>query len=191
MGLLPPDRVRRPADSGDPHCAQREGREEETLVIFSSDHGDNDASHRLEHKTTLYEESANIPCMAMWKGEIPAGQVDKTHLISSGLDLLPTVCDYAGIEGVADPRGRSLRPLFEGKNVDWRNTLGVESEIGRLVVDQEGCKYIRYDAVGIEEQLLDLDNDLFETRHFTSDQEYAEKLSQLKNAFDEVWFPGH
>ena len=90
------------------------GQEENTLVIFSSDHGDMDASHRMEHKSTLYEESANIPFMAMWKGQIPVGQVDDEHLISNGLDLLPTVCDYAGIAGKSDPRGRSLRPLFEG-----------------------------------------------------------------------------
>lgn len=156
------------------------GQEENTLVIFSSDHGDMDASHRMEHKSTLYEESANIPFMAMWKGHIAAGQVDEKHLVSNGLDLLPTVCDYAGIEAVADPRGKSLPPLFEGKNVKWRETLGIESEIGRMVVDQDGCKYIRYDAVGIEEQLLNLKEDPFETTHFTNDPNYGDKLEKLR-----------
>lgn len=117
------------------------GGEDNTLIIFTSDHGDHDASHRMEHKTTLYEESANIPFAAMWKGHIPAGQVNTKDLISNGLDLLPTVCDYAGIREQADPRGRSLKPLFEGKDVDWRKSLGVESEIGRMVVSEDGYKY--------------------------------------------------
>jgi choline-sulfatase len=164
------------------------GQEENTLVIFSSDHGDNDASHRMEHKTVLYEESANIPFLAMWKGHIPAGKVDNKHLVSNGLDLLPTLCDYAGIEGKSDPRGRSLRPLFEGAKVKWRETLGVESEIGRMVVHENGLKYIRYDAAGFEEQLLDLQADPYEKKHFTSEPGYMEALEKLRRDFDMEWF---
>ena len=164
------------------------GQEENTLVMFSSDHGDMDASHRMEHKSTLYEESVNIPFMAMWKGHIAGGQLDTKNLVSNGLDLLPTVCDYAGIEGVADPRGRSLRPLFEGKEVEWRETLGVESEIGRMVVDKDGFKYIRYDAVGIEEQLMNLKEDPYETTHFSNNPLYTQKLNHLRKVFDTQWF---
>ena len=165
--------------------------EEDTLVIFSSDHGDNDASHRMEHKTTFYEESANIPFAAMWKGQIPKGQVNDTNLVSNGLDLLPTVCDYAGIKGVADPRGKSLRSLFEGKDIKWRDTLGVESEIGRMVVNEDNLKYIKYDAEGIEEQLIDLNVDPYETAHCTDDPKYASKLAKLRKSFGKDWFPGY
>jgi len=167
------------------------GQEENTLIIFSSDHGDMDASHRMEHKTVLYEEATNIPFMMMWKGNIPAGKIDNTHLVSSGLDLLPTVCDYAGIKGESDPRGRSLRPLLEGKNDDWRKTLGVESQIGRMVVNEKGLKYIKYDAVGIEEQLLDLEKDPKETRQFAKEEEYQPKLNEMRKIFSETWFPGY
>jgi choline-sulfatase len=172
-------------------AVRESGQEENTVIIFSSDHGDNDASHRLEHKTTLYEESANIPFLVMWKGQIPGGRVDNTHLVSNGLDLLPTVCDFAGIRGTADARGRSLLPILENGEADWRNTLGVESEIGRMVVSQDGFKYIRYDAAGFEEQLLNLNDDPNETTHFTADPAFADKLSALKAEFDTKWFPGH
>ena len=164
------------------------GQEQNTLVLFSSDHGDMDAAHRMEHKTALYEESANIPFMAMWKGHIRPGQVNDTHLVSSGLDLLPTVCDYAGIKGTSDPRGRSLRPLFESRTTPWRDALGVESEIGRMVVSKDKFKYIQYDAIGIEEQLLNLNEDPYETTHFTNDPQYASKLKELRKAFETEWF---
>lgn len=164
------------------------GQEENTLVMFSSDHGDMDASHRMEHKSVLYEESANIPFMAMWKGHIAPGQVDEKHLVSNGLDLLPTVSDYAGIAGVTDPRGRSLRPLFEGRSVKWRETLGVESELGKMIVDEDGFKYIRYDLAGIEEQLLNLNEDPHEKTHFTYNLKYSKKLDDLRNIFDTEWF---
>ncbi len=166
------------------------GQEENTLIIFSSDHGDMDGAHRMEHKTVLYEESVGVPFMAMWKGHIPAGKVDECHLVSNGLDLLPTVCDYAGIKAVADPRGKSLRPLFEGKNVKWRKTLGVETEIGRMVVSEDKLKYIKYDAVGIEEQLIDLKSDPFEMKYFTNDLNYKKKLTKLRKSFELEWFPG-
>jgi choline-sulfatase len=167
------------------------GAEENTLVILSSDHGDMDAAHRMEGKSALYEESANIPFMAMWKGQIPPGQVDDKHLVSNGLDLLPTVCDYAGVKGVADPRGKSLRPLFEGVRTKWRDTLGVESQFGRMVVSKDKLKYIRYDAVGKEERLLDLKRDPHETTYFTDDPKYASKLTKLQKSFEKEWFPGH
>ena len=167
------------------------GQENNTLIIFSSDHGDMDAAHRMEHKTALYEESANIPFVVMWKGHIPGGKVDSTHLVSNGIDLLPTVCDYAGIQGTADPRGRSLRPLLEGKGSTWRETLGVESEIGRMVVSKDKLKYIKYDAVGIEEQLLDLNRDPYEKTQFANDPGYQEILGNLRKAFEMEWFPGY
>lgn len=166
------------------------GQEENTLIIFSSDHGDNDASHKLEHKTVLYEESANIPFMAMWKGHIPAGQVNNLNLVSNGLDILPTICDYAGISAQTDPRGRSLRPLFEGKEVEWRKTLGVEGEISRMVVSEDGYKYVNYDVIAAEERLMDLNIDPFEKIHFTERSSHVEILSNLRKAFNEEWFPG-
>ena len=166
------------------------GREDETVVILTSDHGDMDASHKMEHKTALYDEAARIPLLVMHKAVAPAGRVDETHLVSNGLDLLPTVCDYAGIPNAkADPRGRSLRPLIEGKPVkDWRATLGVESQIGRMVVGDR-VKYIRYDMGAEQEQLLDLRKDPGETRHFTNDPAYADILKRLRASYDKEWFP--
>ncbi len=165
------------------------GQEENTLILFSSDHGDMDASHRLEHKSLLYEEAINVPFMAMWKGHIVPGQTDSTHLISNGLDLLPTVCDFAGIKGNADLHGKSLRPLTENKNSDWRTNLGVESEVGKMVINSDGLKYIRYNVVGVEENLFDLKKDPYETVHCTNDVKYASKLEEMRKIYDQEWFP--
>jgi len=158
--------------------------------VQTVDHGDMDSAHRMEHKTALYDEASRIPFLVMHKGTTPAGRVDDRHLVSNGLDLLPTVCDYAGIGGAkADPRGRSLRALIEGKPAgDWRETLGVESEIGRMVVGDR-AKYVRYDFAGREEQLLDLKKDPGETRHFTNDPDHAALLADLRTSYNEQWFP--
>ncbi|MRI00845.1 sulfatase-like hydrolase/transferase [Kriegella sp. EG-1] len=163
------------------------GQEENTLIVFSSDHGDMDGSHRMEHKSTPYEESANVPFLMMWKGKIPAGVVDDKHMISNGLDLLPTITDYAGLKGTSDPRGMSIKSLIENKG-DWRKTLGVETEVGRMVVHEDGYKFIRYFGEDEEEQLLDLNLDPFETKHFTASDDHKKILANLRTDFETVWF---
>jgi choline-sulfatase len=59
-----------------------------------------------------------------------------------------------------------------------------------MVVDKDKHKYIKYDAVGIEERLHDLNRDPYETTHYTDDPEYLEKLTFLKKELEEFWFPG-
>jgi choline-sulfatase len=164
------------------------GQEKNTLVMLTSDHGDMNAAHRLEHKTVLYEESANIPFVVMWKGKISGGRVDSVHLVSNMLDLLPTASDYAGKAIYADLRGKSLRPLLEGKKTEWRKSLGVETEMGQMVVDENRCKYMKYDAVGIEEQLQDLKSDPYEMMNYINHPEYSNVLYNMRKQYGE-WFP--
>lgn len=147
----------------------------DTVVVFTSDHGDHDAAHRLEHKTTFYDESARIPLIVAAPGG-PQGVTDASHLTSNGLDLFATLADYAGSTERADARGRSLRPVIEGSTEAWRVDLPIESEIGRCVVTSS-FKYARYDAAGDEEQLVDLDSDPGEMRNVVRDSAYAKTLA--------------
>ena len=135
------------------------GLEDDTLVIFSSDHGDMDSAHRLEHKTMLYDEAARVPLIVSHKGRTRAGGVDREHLVSSGLDLIPTMCDYAGIEAPAGLPGRSIRALAEGQRVDaWRDQVVAEGEFGRMVRTAR-YKYSIYESGRHREQLIDMQTD--------------------------------
>jgi arylsulfatase A-like enzyme len=91
---------------------RQSGQEENTIIVFTSDHGEGLASHRWTGKMMYYEEEAAVPLIVSWKGVTPAGRIDREHLVST-LDVLPTICDYAGIEGPAVMRGQSLRPIIE------------------------------------------------------------------------------
>jgi arylsulfatase A-like enzyme len=88
------------------------GQEENTIVVFTSDHGEGLASHRWTGKMMYYQEEAAVPLIVSWKGVTPAGRIDREHLVSA-LDVLPTICDYAGVKGPAVMRGQSLRPVIE------------------------------------------------------------------------------
>ena len=58
-----------------------------------------------------------------------------------------------------------------------------------MVVHEDGYKYIQYDMVEFEEQLLDLNLDPYETRHYTDSKEHQKILSLLQQEFEKVWFP--
>ncbi|UCG59743.1 MAG: sulfatase-like hydrolase/transferase [Phycisphaerales bacterium] len=153
------------------------GLEDNTLIVFTSDHGDMDAAHKMEHKSVLYEEAVRVPFMMSFNGVIPRGVVDDTHLVSNGLDLLPTLCDYAGIDAPEGLHGRSLRPVVEGRNVgQWRDFVVCESQNGRMLRTSR-FKYCIYDSGRDREQLTDLKND-------PGEMENLADVPALKNVLD-------
>jgi len=134
--------------------------EEDTLIVFTSDHGDMDGAHRLQHKSVLYEEAARVPLILSWKGVIRQGVVDDAHLVSNGLDLLPTLCEAAGIVCPDGLQGSSLLPLCrgDGADVEWRDHVVVESLHGRML-RTDRFKYSAYFSGDNREQLVDLQED--------------------------------
>ena len=154
------------------------GLEKDTLVLFTSDHGDMNASHRMEHKSVLYEESVRVPFLMSHPGHIPEGVVDESHFVSTGLDLMPTLCDYAGIDVPPGRTGRSLRPLAEGRDPgEWRSYVAAESQNGRMV-RTDRYKYCLYDSGAHREFLVDMETDPGEMNNLAADPAYAEILSQ-------------
>ncbi len=156
--------------------AVREERNGRTVLVFTSDHGDHDSSHRMEHKTAFYDEAARVPLIISRPGSPAAGSVDP-HLVSNGLDLLPTLCDYADAEPPDGRQGRSLRTLAEGAEPDdWRGHVTIENEIGLCVVTRDH-KYVMHDEGENAEQLMDLRGDPFETRNAAGDPEHSDALA--------------
>ncbi len=167
------------------NALRESGQEQNTVVIFTSDHGDHDSSHRMEHKTVPYDEAARIPLIVSQPGVTPAGAIDDSHLVSNGLDLFPTLCDYAGIEVPSDLKGQSFRPLAEGKSPeDWRQYLLIECETGKAVVTDR-YKYILYDEGESREQLMDLQVDPHETRNAAGDADKADVLEKHRRLLAE------
>ena len=159
------------------------GLEENTLIVFSTDHGDMDSAHRMEHKTALYEEAIRVPLIVSYKGVTPPGSVNDTHLVSNGLDLIPTLCDYAGIEPPGNLMGQSFRPLAEGREPQsWRTHLFIESEFGYML-RSERYKYVLYDAGENQEQLIDLKEEPGEMNNLATNPAYQNILKEHRECF--------
>lgn len=154
------------------------GLEDNTLIVFTSDHGDMDGAHKLQHKSVLYEEAVRVPFLIDYKGKIEAGLVNDKHLISNGLDLLPTLCDYARIVTPTGLPGASIRPITEGRPAKhWRDHLVVESVHGRML-RTDRFKYCVYDSGKNRQRLIDLANDPGEMSNLADDKDYKEILDQ-------------
>jgi arylsulfatase A-like enzyme len=159
------------------------GLAENTVVIFSSDHGDGMGAHKLWQKMYFYEEAARVPFIVSWKGHFPEGMIDDKHLVS-GVDLAPTLCDLAGIEPPPKCRGRSLKPLLEGKEVSWREFLVCEVDVtGRMVRTPE-WKLITYKGDQTD-QLFDMRNDKGEMHNLAPEGRYADVIADLKKLLSE------
>jgi choline-sulfatase len=133
------------------------GRADDTLIVFTSDHGEGLAHHQMVRKGTTYDESARVPLVFAWPGRIPSHRVDSS--LASGLDIFPTLCDYAGIPGPPVARGRSLRGVLERRESIDRECVVIENHgnRGRALRSQD-FKYIVYHHDRVE-QLFDLRDD--------------------------------
>ena len=161
------------------------GLEENTVIIFSSDHGDMDSAHRLEHKPFFYEEASRVPFIVSWKGVTPAGHTDMTHPVSASVDLLPTVCGFAGIEPPDGLPGTSVRSLALGnEDPGSKSHVIVERHNGRMIRGSR-YKYCVYSGEGLQEQLFDLETDPGEMSNRAQDPAYADILRDHRSRLRE------
>ena len=169
-----------------------------TLIIFSADHGEACGSHQMFQKFTLYEESVRVPFIVACLGEdipIEKDRFDETHFVS-GVDLFPTVCDYASIDVPDGVQGSSVRPLAEGKDVPWRDYAYIESNYWGRAIVTDRYKYVtEYKPTAIENfcppgpdaeqlglaQLFDRQNDPGETENLAGNPAYDEVVKICRN----------
>lgn len=163
------------------------GADKNTLVIFTSDHGDCTGAHRFNQKTVFYEESVRVPLIVRWKGKTTAGTSDE--LVNTGVDILPTMLACAGIEQPEELPGRSVLPLALGRTCPWRdylvseNNMSQTGEVDGLRPTMEGrmvrtdrYKYCIYSHGTRRESLIDLENDPGETNDLAADPKYRDVI---------------
>jgi arylsulfatase A-like enzyme len=158
------------------------GLDKNTLVLFTSDHGDQHGSHQLAFKDILYDACVRVPLMACGAGVEVSGALF-SNPVSSGPDIYATILDYAGVAAPEGVCGRSLRPFLEGRNpaerreytvTEWTTAQGAR---GRMV-RSERHEYVVYDRGPRAEQLFDLIEDPWELVNLAHSSKYAEPLQK-------------
>ena len=161
------------------------GLENDTRIVYTSDHGDNLGSRGMWGKSTLFEEAAGVPLIIAGQG-LPAGKVVATPV--SHVDAMPFVYDAVGLD---EPQlkdglpGVSLFDLAHGGEPE-RNVLteyhGMGSVTGAFMIREGKYKYIYY--VHYPAQLFDLEADPEELDDLAAKPDYAQVLQLCK---DKLW----
>lgn len=165
-----------------------------TLIVYTSDHGDMVGEHGLWWKHTFYEESVKVPLIVTWPGVIPAGQ--RCDRVVSALDVNATILNALGAPPLPHSSGRSFLGLITGKEeMPWED-IAFSEYCADQFAPEGGCyqRMIRRDAWKLvyyheyEPQLFNLVEDPEETVNRAEDptcQEIRQALTeQVLNGWD-------
>lgn len=113
---------------------------EDTLMIFTSDHGDLAGAHGMRGKLTTYEEAVRVPLLVRWPRRVPAGQRVSSRLIAS-VDVLPTMLGLLQLPRQTGSDGTDLHHLLLGEAA---HSIGEDSDRAgedEMVISSGGVEY--------------------------------------------------
>ncbi len=170
---------------------ERLGLREQTLVLFTADHGEYLGDHWMFEKELFYDEAYRVPLIVC----DPRPEADATRGLLNdefveAVDVLPTLLEWAGRPVPPAIQGRSLLPLLHGRQPEgWRDAvfadwdfrfywtpkqLGIPPRQCRAwMVRDRRYKYWRFLSPQLPDVLFDLDADPQERRNVAGDGAYA------------------
>ncbi|MNC20984.1 Arylsulfatase [compost metagenome] len=163
---------------------------EDTIILFTSDHGSHFKTRNSEYKRSCHESSIRVPGVLYGGPFIGGGRV--SELISL-VDFAPSLLDAAGIEVPSHMQGRSLMPLLHRDRADWPKEVFVqisEAQTGRALRTHRWKYSVRAeeaDSVGqpnsekyVEEFLYDLYADPYELTNLAGYESHREVADRLR-----------
>ena len=177
------------------------GLADETIVVYTSDHGDQMGRHALWAKRTFYEGSIGVPLIVSAPGRTDGARVRADNV--SLMDLGSTLLDLAGVEPLENAEGVSFADLITDERPgSWHNTVIAENSVGhreRLIdglsdrcsvhrmIKRDQWKYCYYQHA--PPQLFDLNDDPAEDRNLSGDPAFAEIATSLETELLRDWDP--
>ena len=167
-----------------------------TIVIFTSDHGSLLGDHGLSGKWLMYENSIRVPFILYDPRLEPSLAAGRRSEMVLGIDIAPTILSLSGIKPPDAMQGQDLMPIVRGTSNAWRShfyyqhTYNPESERG-TIAESEGIrtkqrKYIRYPKTQpLFEQLFDLKNDPKELVNLAMQSDQSSILNVLRLLCDQ------
>jgi len=153
----------------------RAGIADETVLIFTADHGLGWGEHRWTGKRLPYEEAIRVPLVLYAPDRWRAPQSFDELVLN--VDLAPTIAELARVRPALPVDGASLLSLIAGRSADWRSDFAVRHFPGAfLVPDWDALRTARFKYIrrGRNEELYDLDKDPFELESVAGDPAYDE-----------------
>lgn len=169
------------------------GLAEDTIVIYSSDHGEMGSEHGTWQKTLFYEASVRVPLIIRWPNQIKASS--SYNDIVGLIDLFPTLCDLCDIKIPETIEGESLKPILNNNDKLLREGIFSESAVLRKT-EIAGCmyrtnryKYCYY--INEEQELFDLINDPEEYNNLYEDMKNTQLVKDFRNKVIQFFQPNN
>ena len=164
------------------------GELENTLVIYTTDHGVSIGEHNYVKKTCGYEVCSNVPLLISGPGVVPGN----VRSLVGNIDLTPTIADYADIPTGEKVDGTTLRPLLERSGRALHKGLLLARAQGKsnkvfFGLRTKKWKFISYRRTG-EAELYDLERDPHELFNLMSTKRrvWKDKAAQLERRMMEI-----
>lgn len=151
----------------------RLGQREDTLVIYTADHGEMLYDHFLWGKSCFFEPAVHVPLVMNWPGRLPAGKTSRA--LVEHIDIFPTLMDLTGIPTPATVQGRSLMPIMAGKADRHRNLIHSEDRTHMTMQFDGRYKFI-VNPPPLKPELYDLHNDPREITNLAAKPEYQARV---------------
>jgi len=158
---------------------REEGLLDNTILLFTADHGDMLGQHRQWAKRLYYEGSANIPMLLMGTKDCPRVGIRRTDDRLVGLqDVMPTLLDLAGLEIPDSVEGQSM--VGDARRSTFYGEHGESDDATRMLHD--GRFKLIYYPIGNRRQLFDLERDPHELEDLAGSSKHADVLERLTAA---------
>jgi arylsulfatase A-like enzyme len=149
---------------------------ENTIVLFTSDHGEMLGDHHLVFKGTTFDEVTNVPLIISFPARVPSGEV-RTAL-SSTIDIMPTLVKFVGLRSPASVQGMSLVPVLNDEGARLRDAVLIENAgVRRSVRTSDGL--LTWHGEGKRGELYDLDEDPYCQHNLWDDPSAVQFQQQL------------
>lgn len=158
------------------------GQMDNTVIIFLSDNGKHWGEHRLDSKSTFYEESARVPFAMRYPALVPEPYVEDR--LVANIDIAPTMYDLAGIPIPYRVDGRSLLDLFRPVRT-WRDHILLEAwpDRGTWAAIHTG-RYVYAETEGDLSEFYDLETDPYQLESQINNPAYQGIIADLKRLLD-------
>jgi arylsulfatase A-like enzyme len=158
------------------------GLRDDTLVVYTSDHGEMLWDHRLWHKNVFFDSAVRIPLILRMPGLVPSGV--QSQALVEHIDLFPTFCELAGIPIPGFAQGRSLLPVLTGQSPVHKDRVYSEcyywgEDSGKVAMMFDGRYKIIDNGEQIPCELYDVKNDPLEITNCAADPAYAATAAAL------------
>ena len=167
-------------------ACDRLGLRENTIFVFTSDHGEMFGAQGRRAKNIFYDEAVRVPFLMRWDGVIAPGSVTEACLNSP--DIMPTLLSALGLSPPAEAEGIDFSPILRGEAMDEPSAAFMQG-MGATAIFEDGREwralrgkqftYAVQRADG-SECLFDNQHDPYQMRNLAGDSNYAELLQALR-----------